>query len=81
MDTSKITNNPDLKFNSLEDEKFRVYEFPNGTSVKIDCPVALAVSASGGHRVLDVLGVAHYIPSGWHHLYWQPKEGTLPFAF
>lgn len=80
MIPATITNNPALKFESLEDEQFRVYEFDSGT-VMIEKPVALNVSASGGHRVLDAEGVSHYIPAGFHHLYWKVKEGQPNFAF
>lgn len=77
----EITNNPNLKFDSLEDEQFRVYEFVDGSSFKIENPVALNVSGSGGHRVLDGTGLSHYIPTGWVHLYWKVKEGAPAFAF
>jgi hypothetical protein len=81
MDITKITNNPDLNFKSLEDEIFRVYEFTDGSKIRIDGPVALDVSKSGGHRILDTKGISHYIPSGWVHPYWKVQEGKLPFAF
>jgi len=76
-----LTNNPNLAFSSLETEKFRVYEYPNDTFVRIDNPQYLHVSKSGGHRVLDGAGVAHYIPEGWYHLYWEVKEGAPAFSF
>ena len=70
-----------LEFKSIGDEQYRVYEFPNGSKVRIDNPLQLNVSKSGGHRVLDSDGVSHYIPSGWNHLYWRVFEGKEPFAF
>lgn len=76
-----VTNNPDLKFKSIETEQFRVYEFVDGSSFKINDPVALHVSESGGHRVLDKQGISHYIPSGWVHLYWKSKDGQPAFLF
>jgi len=76
----QITDNPKLKFKSLEDELYREYSFPTGV-VRIDNPVALHVSASGGHRVLDNEGVSHYIPNGWFHLLWKVKDGRPAFAF
>jgi len=81
MDVSAITNNPQLGFKSLETECFRVYVFPGGHEIRIDGPVALNVSASGGHRVLDVCGVSHYIPPTWIHLWWVTKKGHKPFSF
>ena len=45
MDTNfNFTNNPNLPFSSLEDEQFRVYEFPNGSKITIENPMALNVS-------------------------------------
>lgn len=76
-----VTNNPSLKFNSLESEKFRVYQFRDGFEVRIVSPKVLNVSKGGGHRVLDAEGVSHYIPSGWVHLYWIVKEGQPAFDF
>jgi len=76
-----ITNNPDLKFSSLEDEQYRIYTFDEGREVRIDNPVALNVSKSGGHRVLDAAGVSHYIPHGFYHLRWVVKDGQPNFAF
>jgi hypothetical protein len=77
----QTTNNQSLKFDSLEDEQYRIYEFPNGSQVAITNPVALNVSKSGGHRVLDAQGISHYIPAGWYHIYWKVKEGNPAFAF
>jgi hypothetical protein len=76
-----ITDNPKLKFKSLEDEEYREYAFPTGSVVRIELPIALNVSASGGHRVLDSDGISHYIPGGWIHLKWKVKEGKPHFAF
>jgi hypothetical protein len=78
----QLTNNPGLTFSSLKDELFRVYEFADGSSVKIESPQALNYNAkSGGHRVLDGNGVSHYIPAGWNHLYWKVRKGSPAFAF
>lgn len=76
-----ITNNESLKFDNLQDELYRVYEFQTGAKIEITNPVALNVSKSGGHRVLDAAGLSHYIPAGWHHLYWKVKDGQPAFAF
>lgn len=84
FDASKITDNPELDFKPLDDEEYRVYEFNTGNEIsglRIDNPVALAVSKSGGHRVLDSEGISHYIMPGWLHLYWKVKPGRKPFAF
>lgn len=54
-----------LKWNDITDEKVREYTFPNGRKLRIDKPLKLNVSDSGGHRV-------------WcegHGYYVQPQEG------
>jgi hypothetical protein len=60
----------DLKFTDISTEQWRAYEFPE-KEVRIERPIALNVSRSGGHRVLDAAGVSHYIPKGWIHLTWK----------
>lgn len=68
-------------FKDISDEKYRVYEFPDGSKVQLTEPIRVLKSDSGGHRVLTADGVAHYIPAGWHHLWWVVKENHPPFAF
>jgi hypothetical protein len=90
MDISKIEqavahfqNNSDLKFDRIDSEEFRCYVFPAGAKtleVRIDNPLYLAVSASGGHRLFDADGKSHYIPAGWMHLYWKAREGQPHFV-
>ncbi len=70
-----------MEFKSLETEVYREYSFPDGSKVRIEAPKALNVSASGGHRIEDCAGLAHYIPAGWNHLTWQVKLGLPAFAF
>jgi len=73
-------NESGLEFKDLSDELFRVYEFPD-MEVKIEEPLLLNVSASGGHRVFDSQGNSNYIPAGWRRLYWRVKENKSNFAF
>lgn len=75
----QITNNSSLTFNSIEAEKYRKYEWSDGSVVRIILPVALHVSKSGGHRIMDIEGVSHYIPAGWVHLTWETKDGHPAF--
>ena len=70
-----------MTFNDLTDEDYRIYVFPGGSEVEILEPKALHVAKSGGHRVLDESGLAHYIPKGRIHLYCRVKEGKAPFSF
>lgn len=63
----------------ISSEQYRVYEFSD-REVKIDKPLLLSVSKSGGHRVFDAHGISHYIPSGYRHLFWQVKAGQPHFV-
>jgi hypothetical protein len=64
----------ELDWKNIDHEKYRTYVFPNDITVNIICPVLLNVSNSGGHRILDRYDVAHYIPSGWVHLFWETND-------
>lgn len=55
----------------------RTYIFPTKT-VNIKGPTKIKVSGNG-HRIVTADGTSHYIPSGWVHLYWTPKEGYPNF--
>lgn len=70
-----------MEFKSIESESYRVYRFANGSEVKIENPIKINVSKTGGHRILDAQGVSHYIPSGWIHLSWKAKQGQPEFVF
>ena len=70
----KVTEELDWK--DINHETYRTYVFSSGAKITITKPVLLNVSASGGHRVLDDKSVAHYIPSGWIHLYWETDDGN-----
>lgn len=68
--TIELRNESGLEFTDISSESERWYSFPDGSCERIQNPQWLNVSASGGHRILDVHEVAHYIPAGWHHLCW-----------
>jgi len=74
INMKQATNNPDIEFKDISHERYRTYIFPQGEEVRIENPVKLHVSESGGHRVQDDNSVAHYIPSGWIHLYWETVD-------
>ena len=73
-------NESDLVFADISSEAWREYQFESGATVKIDNPVKLNVSDSGGHRIFDAQGLSHYIPKGWIHLVWEPKPGHPNFV-
>lgn len=77
----KLMNASDNVFTNIVSEEFRVYVFPNGGgNVKIENPMWLSVSKSGGHRILDGDGFCHYIPPSWIHLWWKVKDNEPHFV-
>lgn len=77
---TKFINNSDLKFKDLSDEEYRIYDFGDH-QIRIDLPLFLNVSDSGGHRIFDMEGISHYIPYEWIHLSWKVFEGKSNFKF
>lgn len=73
-------NGSDLEFSDISSEAWREYRFANGATVRIDNPLKLNVSDSGGHRVFDAQNRSHYIPVGWLHLSWEAKPGEANFV-
>lgn len=69
----------DIEFQNIASEEYRTYTFADNC-VTITSPVWLNVSKSGGHRLIDIEGISHYIPSGWYHLCWMSKEGMPKFV-
>ena len=62
---TELRNETDWEFTDISSETERVYVFPNGQTYRVDHPLALHVSDSGGHRIFD----------GEHCHYVQPREG------
>lgn len=75
-----MKNESGLTFADISSEEFREYHFESGFIVRINAPLFLNVSASGGHRVFDDQGQSHYIPFKWAHLTWKAKEGQPNFV-
>ncbi len=74
-----MVNKSKHTFTDISSEAWREYVFENG-KVYIERPTHLSVSSSGGHRILDALGISHYIPTGWLHLRWQAFGGEANFV-
>lgn len=64
----------------ISSERYREYRFLGGDVVRIEAPLKLNVSESGGHRIFDAEGVSHYVPAGWIHLSWVAKDGEPNFV-
>lgn len=76
--------NTPLDWQDISSEAFRQYDCvtPSGPAyLRIDNPEWLAVSKSGGHRIVTADGTGHYIPAGWVRVSWQPKPGAPTFNF
>ena len=69
-----------LKFDDISVEQWREYRYPGNEIVRIERPVRLHVSESGGHRVEDADGHGHYVPKGWIHIRWKPADGQPVFV-
>lgn len=67
-------------FTDISSEEYREYHFSGGELIRIDQPLKLNVSPSGGHRLYDASGVSHYIPKGWKHLKWKAWPGLPNFV-
>lgn len=74
-----FNNKSGLEFTDISSEQYRQYDFI-GAAIRIEQPLQLHVSESGGHRIFDVQGVSHYIPKGWIHLSWEVKENAPNFV-
>jgi len=68
------------KFKDISGEAVRVYRFPD-MGISITEPIALQISQSGGHYVIDSVGQTHYIPAGWRELVWAPKPDIPHVSF
>jgi hypothetical protein len=72
----ELRNDSPNKFVDISTEMFREYNFGQKGFVRVDRPQWLSAGPNG-HRVLDIEGISHYIPSGWIHIKWQ-ANGNLP---
>jgi len=78
----ELRNKTNFDFIDISDEIYREYEFfqDNHTYyLKIKNPQFLAVSKSGGHRVIDINETCFYITPKWHFITWKVKEGHPHF--
>lgn len=79
-ETPNFNNATELEFTDISSELWREYRFLGDETIRIDRPLRLNVSDSGGHRIFDAEGVSHYIPAGWIHLQWVVQDGAPNFV-
>jgi hypothetical protein len=73
-------NESGLEFTDISTEQFREYTFAGGQILRIENPLQLNISESGGHRIFDAQGFSYYVPKGWLHLKWQARKGQPNFV-
>lgn len=78
--TPKFLNESGNDFVDISSEASRTYNFGQKGFVKINKPLKLSVSSSGGHRIFTADGQSHYVPAGWIHLSWVAKDGEPHFV-
>ena len=64
----------ELTFNPVDNELFREYTWGDGFVLRIDSPLWVAVSDSGGHRVMAADRNCYYVAAGWRFIHWVGKE-------
>lgn len=76
----EFRNESGLEFADISSEAERIYNFGSKGFVKIQNPLKLNVSDSGGHRIFSADGKSHYIPAGWVQLTWTVKADQPNFV-
>jgi hypothetical protein len=74
-----LVNESDYTFFDVTSEQYREYVYLGKGTIRIDNPVAVAVSKSG-HRVLDADGVSHFISGDFDMIHWMAKPGCPHFV-
>jgi hypothetical protein len=75
--------NKDLNWHNIDHEIFRCYTFiidGKPAKLRINNPVLLNVSKSGGHRILDKDDVSYYVPYKWLCISWETND-EVAFRF
>lgn len=72
-------NESSLTFTDISSEEYREYSYGD-KQIRIDKPLKLHVSKSGGHRIFSEDGLSRYIAPGWVQIIWKAKEGSPHFV-
>jgi hypothetical protein len=82
--TDRVHLNDALKRDwvDISTEMWRRYVFEGGTELRIDQPLRLLVSESGGHRVFSGVdgGKCFYVSPKWVAIEWKASEGKPHFV-
>ena len=70
------------EWTDISAELYRTYIFPDGTSLRIENPLRLFVSDSGGHRVFSGNdgGKCFYVRPSWAAIEWKVRAGKPHFV-
>ena len=71
----EFLNKSGLDFTDISAEAWREYVYAGGEVYRIDEPLLLHVSESGGHRLFDSKGDSYYVAPGWRVLRWYAGDG------
>jgi len=82
---AEFINESGLEFTDISSEDYREYIYADNSVVRIDNPVKLNVSASGGHRVYAATdstprGKCFYVAPGWRCICWEPRKDNPHFV-
>lgn len=90
MSVKLVQTDKELEFSDISAEKYREYVYviparfpqvkPAEWVFRIDDPIGLHVSASGGHRVFTP-EQSFYVQPGWKIIRWENDKDTGPFRF
>jgi len=80
MATIELRNQSDNEFTDISSERYRMYNYSDKSSIIINHPQFLSVSKSGGHRIIDLNEVCHYIQPGWQEIVWEVHKSKPHFV-
>ena len=69
-----------MNFTDISSEQYRVYHFPNGATLRIENPLELNVSRSGGHRLVAEAGCYYIRPEQSWYLFFENRDGHEGFV-
>lgn len=77
-----LRHSTDLEFKDISNEEIREYIFPYPKGkLTIYNPIAVAITKSGSHRVLDAQGWSYRVDPSFISVSWKSREGKNHFAF
>ena len=75
----KVPNNIDFK--DISGELWRTYLMQSGNIIRIDDPVALYVTKTGSHYVIDRNGIVTYVRPLFEAIQWEKRENEPHIFF